>query len=242
MVLHGSRSLDSEDVVRGDSTVREGCSCTDEVAFLYEDLLGQRDEVRLLLTEFGGDEEFAVTTLDLTIRYLTVDLRNDSGVRGVTRLKELRDTGETGGDITAGVLRTSHREECVTDLDGIAILDLEVRFHREVVGTEDITILIKDMRLREFGLILGLGDIDLAFAGLLIGLGLTGDSLDDVLEADMSVLLDEERDLIGIPLADTRTLLILLTRGDEEFGRIRYIEGSEYDTCLLVLEGEGVLT
>ncbi len=242
VVLYGGRTLDSEDVVRRDGTVRERCAGADEVAFLYEDLLGQRDHVCLLLAELGGDEQLTVTALDLAVRYLAVDLRHDSGVGRITGLKELGDTRQTGGDITAAVLGAGGREERIAYLDLVTVLDLQVSLHRQVVGTEDIARLIDDMRLRQFGLVLGLGDIDLAFAGLLIGLGLAGNALDNVLEADETVLLDEERNLIGIPLADACALGVSLAGGDKQFRGVRDIEGSEYHARLLVLEREGVLT
>ena len=98
------------------------------------------------------------------------------------------------------------------------------------------------MRLRHLGLILGLGDRNLFLTGLLIDFGLTGDTFDDVLIMDDTVLLDQQRGLIRIPLANDSTLRVFLALVDEEFGSVRDIESSQYDTGLLVLEVKGVLT
>ena len=209
---------------------------------MYKNLLGQRNEISLLLSEFGGDEELTVTTFDLTEGYLTVDFRHYSRVRRITCLEELGDTRQTGGDITAVIRCTCHREEDRTDLHGVAVVEAEVCLHRQVVRTEDITTLVHDMRLRHLCLILGLGNEDFLLLGSLIDFGLTSYALDDVLILDETVLLDDKRCLVRIPFADHGTLRVFLTRGDKQLGSVVDIEGSQDNTGLLILEVHGVLT
>ena len=187
IVLNGRLTLDSQDVFRRDSTVRQSYTGANEVSFLHQNLLGQRNEVSLLLAETTGNEELTVTTFDLTERYLTVDFCHDSRVRRVTSLEELGDTRKTGGDITATIRSTRHGEQGVSYLHCRAVRIHQAGLNRQVVRTQDITVLIHDMRLRHLGLILGLRDGYLFLTCLLIGLGLAGDTFNHILITDDTV-------------------------------------------------------
>ena len=69
------------------------------VAFLHKDLLGQRDEVLLLLAHTRFEDKLAVTTLDMAHNDLTINLRYHSLVRRITCLQQLGYTRQTTGNI-----------------------------------------------------------------------------------------------------------------------------------------------
>ena len=209
---------------------------------MYQNLFGQRNEICFLLTEFGGNEQLTVTTFDFTEGDLTIDLGYYSRVRRVTSLEQLRDTRQTGGNITTAVGSTSHGEQGISDLNGCAVGEDKGCFHRQVIGTKDIAFLIYDMSLRHLGLILGIGNRNLTLTGLLINLRLRGYTLDDIFVFDETVLLDYQRSLIRIPFAYYRTLVVFLTRSNEQLSCVRDIEVREYNACLLIFEGHSVLT
>ena len=236
IILYSRRTLDSQNILRRDRTIRQRYTGAYVVALLYQDLLRQRDQVRLRFTEFAGDCQFALASFDLAEADLTVDLSHDSRVRRVTRLKELRYTRQTTGDITCSTERTGVGEQQVADLNLLAIVVYEHSLDRQVVRTEDITLLVNDIGGRHLGLILGIGDADLTHTCLLVGFALASYTFDHILVAQRTGLLDNQRSLVRIPLADECTLVVLLPRSDEQLGSVRDVERIEHDTCLLVLE------
>ena len=192
VILYCGRTLDRKDILRSDSTVGQRYTGTYVVAFLHKNLLRQRDEVRLRFTELGGDSQFALTTFDLTEANLTVNLRHDSRIRRVTCFEELRYTRQTTGDITCSTERTGIGEQQVTDLNLFAVVVYKHSLNRQVVRTEDITLLVDDVSRRHLGLILGIGDTNLTLAGLLVGLTLASNTFDNILVAQCTGLLDNE--------------------------------------------------
>ena len=91
---------DVQDIGRRDGTIREGRTGLHKVVLLNHNLTRQGNQVTLHVTLLRGDDNLTITTLDLTECYLTIDLRYDCGVRRVTSLEELCNTGKTSGDIT----------------------------------------------------------------------------------------------------------------------------------------------
>ena len=223
VILNGSRALNSQDVVRGDSTVRERYTGTYIVTFLYQDLLGEGDEVRLLFAKTRGDEDFLVTTFDFTELNYAINLSNDSWVRRVTCLKELCNTWQTTGNIGCCTGYARLRIEGVTDLNLCTINVREERLNRQVVRTDDIARLVKDIRLRHFGLVFGIGDINLFNTGS-IDLGLSSNTFDNILVLDSTGLLNDECRNTAIPITDNGIFRINLTNLYVHSGSVRDIE------------------
>ena len=73
VLLNGGRTLDGEDVARGDRTVGERSSCTYGVVLLHKDLLRERNEIFALLASLRCNDDLTITTLHLAHCNLTVD-------------------------------------------------------------------------------------------------------------------------------------------------------------------------
>ena len=99
VLLHLDGTLDGQDIGGRYGTVGQGHTCADVVVLLYENLLGQRYQVALLVTALGADDDLPVTAFYLTHLNLTVDLGDDGGVGRIAGLEELGDAGKTSGDI-----------------------------------------------------------------------------------------------------------------------------------------------
>ena len=242
IVLHCSRTFNSEDIVRSNSTIRQCYTSANIVTFLYQDLLSQWDEIRLHFTLTACDRKFAVTAFDFTKGYFTINFCNDSRVRRVTCLEELRYTWQTTGNIASSTERTGDCEEEVADLNLITISMNEYRFCRQVIGAKYVTTCIYDRSYRHFGLITCIGDINLFLTGLLIGFRFSSNAFDDVFVMKCTSLFEHERSLIRVPFANDCTLIIYFARSNEELGSVRNIEGSEYYTCIFVHKTKFVQT
>ena len=145
VLLNGGRALDGENVVGSDDSIGERCAGAHGVVLLHKDLLGEADEVFLLVAGLGGDDDLAVTALDLTHGDLTIDLGDDCGVARVAGLEELGDTGQTSGDIACLTYGTRNLHEGGTGLDNLAVLDDYVAAYGEVVGSDDVAVDIEDI-------------------------------------------------------------------------------------------------
>ena len=87
--LHGGGTLDGKDVAGRNRTVGERRTSTYVVVLLHENLLGEGHEVLLDFAKFGGDDDFAVATLDGAHGDFSVDFGNDGGVARVACFEEL---------------------------------------------------------------------------------------------------------------------------------------------------------
>ena len=133
-----------------------------------------------------------MTTFDLAEANLTVDFGNDCRVSRVTCLEELRYTRQTAGDITCRAERTGVGEQQVADLNLLAIVVYKHSLNRQVVRTDDITLLVNDVSRRHLGLILGIGDAYLTLTGLLVGLTLASHTFDHILITQRTILLNNK--------------------------------------------------
>src|SRR5690606_34617931 len=85
--LNGCRTFDGQNVGRSSCTVRQWSTGAYVIVFLNKDLLGERYEILLNLTGLGSNNDFAVSSLNFTKGYLTVNFRNDCRIRRITSFK-----------------------------------------------------------------------------------------------------------------------------------------------------------
>ena len=131
VILNGSRALDIKDISRCNSTIRERCTGANEVVLLNKNLLRERNEIVLHLSELRCHLNLAVTTLNLAEGNLTIDFAHDCGVRRIACLKQLGYTRQTTGDIAGASCCTRNLHEYLTLLDFFSLIYHKVSVHRQ---------------------------------------------------------------------------------------------------------------
>ena len=144
--LNGCRTFDGQDVGRSNSTVRQRSSGTYIVIFLNQNLLRQSNQVLTNVTSLRCNDDFTVTTFNLTHRNFTIDFRNDSRIRRVTSFEQLSYTWKTTGDITRLTYGTRNLHQNITRLHGLFVFYYYVTTYRQVVCTDNSTVLIQDVQ------------------------------------------------------------------------------------------------
>ena len=173
--LNGRRTFDSQDISRSDSTIRQRSSGTYVVIFLNQNLLRQCNQVLTYITCLGSHDDFTVTTFDLTHCYLTIDFRYDCRVRRVTSFKQLSYSRKTTGDITSLTNGTRNLHQNITCFHGLLVFYDYVTTYRQVVCTDNSTILIQNVQRRNLVLILRFSDDDFTQTCSFIGFYLVSD-------------------------------------------------------------------
>ena len=207
VLLYSGGTLDGKDVARSDDTVGKWCAGTHSIVLLNKDLLAQRNEVLALVASLAGDNDFTITALHLTHRHLTVDFRNDCGVGRITSLEEFGYTWKTTGDVTSLTHCTRNLHKCGTGRHGLTVFHNYVATHREVVGSEHLTIGVKNIASRNLALVTRFGDNLLGKTCGFVGLGLIGNTGNNVVEAKGTLVLGHDDSIERVPLGNEVALL-----------------------------------
>ena len=178
-----------------------------------------------LIADLGGDDNLAVTTLELTHLDLTVDFADDSRITRVACFEELSDTRQTARDITSTSLNTRNLNQHITSLDFLTVFNNNMTTNGEVVGAKKFTRrkivfglnfyvlffrIAENMADRHFRSISGLRDDEFAQTCSIIRLDTIGDTFDDILELNPTCGLCDDDSIERIPLCDDIALLDLL--------------------------------
>ena len=108
-----------------------------------QDLTRQGHEVTLHVTLLRGDDDLAVTALDLAERHLAVDFRHDCRVRRVTGFEQLGHTRQTTGDVAARLTDgTRNLDQDIAGLDLGVVLHDDVRRNGQVVLLDLLALLV----------------------------------------------------------------------------------------------------
>ena len=234
VLLNGSRTHDVEDVGGSDSTVGEGCAGTNDVVLLHKNLLRQRHEILLGIAELGSDSDFAVAALDFSEVDLTVDFRNDSGIRRVAGLEEFGDTGKTAGDIAGTVCGAGDLCECVADLDFVAFLEDEVCADREGVCCEYFAVFSDNLHRGHMLTVARLDDDAVFSHGVTFGVVAECHILDKVDIVDLTCFLGYDDVVEGVPFADFVAGLDIVAVVHEELRTVSYLSAHELETGIVV--------
>ena len=156
--LYCGGTLDRQDVIGSDDTVRKWCTCTHGVVFLNKNLLGQRHKILALFTCLGSHDNLSVTTLYLAHGHLTVNLAHHSRVGRVTCLKQLGHTWKTTGDVTCLTNGTRNLHQGSTCRNSLTVFHNNVTSHGEDICTYHLATLIDDVAGRHLALVLRFGD------------------------------------------------------------------------------------
>ena len=230
VLLHLRRAKDTQYVARGDGAVREGHTRLDVVVLLNHDLTRQGHQILHHVTLLRGDDDLAVTALDLAERYLAVDLRDDSRVRRVAGLEELRNSRQTSRDIAAGLAHgTRDLDQDISGLDLGVVLHHDVGRNGQVVGLDIFALLVDDTDDRVLRTVLRLDNHLLRQTRLFVALVTIRNAFDDAVVNDLTLALGDDNGVVGIPLADQIALLDLGAVGHVENRRVRQAVRIEYD-------------
>ena len=186
----------------------------------------------------GRNDDLAVTTLELAHSDLAIDLRYDCWVRGVAGLEELGNSWETTGDVTSTSYGTWNLNESGTGRYLLSVFYHYVTAYGEVVGTEHIAVGVEHIAGRNLGVVLGVDDNLLGKTCGIVGLGLEGDTVDDVVEAQCTGIFGNDERIEGVPLGDEVALLddvAVLVVEDRTVGQV---EGREDDIGIGVDESD----
>src|SRR5690606_79439 len=132
--LYCGRALDRQDIRRCDRTIRKRLTCLHEVVILNQDVLRQGHEVALLNTIARFDENLAVTALDATVRYHTVDFADYGRVRRISCFEQLRYARQTTRDVARLTHRSRNLREDLTGFDLLSGIHGKESTHRDVVS------------------------------------------------------------------------------------------------------------
>ncbi len=123
------------------------------------------------------------------------DRRQDGRGLGLARLEELADARQAARDVHGLGALLERLGQSAARLHQLAVLDVEVGAAREEVGHDLVARLVGDDYARLLGVALGreLGDLLLDVARFLVDLLLQGGTGDDVLVADIAVVLGDDR-------------------------------------------------
>ncbi len=189
----------------------------DEVAGVHAKVLAVGDEVLAFDAGLAADDDRPLAAAFLAEELDgAVDLGDDGGVLGLAGLEDLRDAGQTAGD----VLRAGHlarrlgQQRAGGDL--LSLVDLDVGLFGQVVEVEDLAAGVFEHDLRvQVALVLHDEAADGAGGVLLDAHRL---ALDDVLVADLAAHLGEDRDGVRVPFAEDAAGLDFLVLLDQQVG------------------------
>ena len=210
VLLHGCGTLDGQDVGWRDSTIGKWSAGTNVVVLLNQYLTVGWNEVLLdglFTTQTRSDDDFAITTLQLTHRDFAINFGNSCGVARVASLEELCNARQTAGDITTATDDTRYLNEHVTCLDFLTVFDGNVTTDGKVVVTQDVAVFIKDMNGGHTHSVVRLYHDEFLQARLFVGLDLIVDTFDNVLELHLTRHFGHNNCVEGIPLCDDFVLL-----------------------------------
>ena len=196
---------------------------------LHQDLLGEGNEITALFSGLGGHNNLAVTALHLAHGHLTVDFGNHSGVRGVTGFEELGHTGKTTGDITTLHSGTRNLHKRLTRLHCLAVFNHDVSTHREVIGSDLLSLGVDNITGGHLRLILRFGDNLLGQTGCFVGFGTEGNTLHHVVELECTTVFGHDYCVEGVPLGNLVTLLHHVASLEIERRTVRYVHRREYN-------------
>src|SRR5690625_3005913 len=100
VLLHRTRPLDAEDVVRVDGPLAEAVAGADHVALMDAQVLADGDLVGALVALGRGDDDLALASPDVAETDRSVDLGDDGRVLGPPRLEELGDARQAARDVS----------------------------------------------------------------------------------------------------------------------------------------------
>ena len=109
-----------------------------------------------------------------------------AGLDGLRASNKLGDTRQTTGDITRLTNGTRNLHDYFAGFHLLAVFHYHVTTHREIVCTDQLTVLGHDMRSRHLRLVLGLDDDDFAQTGGFVGFHFIGDVLDDAFKLNLT--------------------------------------------------------
>ena len=213
VLLEFLRTGDLEDLLRDDRAFGELLALLHAVALEHDDLLAHRDEVLLhLARDLVLDEQRAFAARVLAEVDHALDLGDLGGVLGLARLEELRHARQTARDVAGlGLLARRLREQHARRRL-LAVAHHDDGAGRDVVAVQErvrlaVLALAADFDARvEVGLARVEHHQGLR-AGRAVGLGLDGDVLLELDEADLAVLLGKDRHGVRIPEGDLLSLL-----------------------------------
>ena len=232
VLLNCGGTLDGKDIGRSDGTVRQRSTGTNVVVVLYQNLLGDGHKVLANVTNLRGDGNLAVTALETTHGNNTVDFGNNSRIAGVTCLEQLSYTRQTTGNITATTYYTRYLDKDFTHTGISTVHNGDMATDGEVIGTQDVAVLVQDVTSGNLVAVLRFNDDVLALLCSLVGLHAICYVLDNVLELNLTSRLCYDNRVEGIPLSDYIALLYDISLVLKQGAAIRYILSEQYYTSL----------
>ena len=223
VLLNSRRTHDIENVGRGDSAVGQRCAGTHEVVFLNKNLLRQRHEIFLGLSELGHHSDFAVTTLNLAEFDLTVNFRHDGGIRRVAGLEQLGNTGQTTGDVTGTACGAGNLGESFAGLDFLALLVDKVSTHRKRICGENLAVVAVDFDRRHVLAVAAFDDHAVFSLMSAITVDTEGDVLDKVHIVYLTRNFGHDNGVEGVPFANHVAAVDFGSVIEEELRTVRYV-------------------
>ena len=210
-----------------------------EVASLYgvavadEEPSAHGHEVLIFLIEDILDDDDALALHDAAEGDDAGDGGEDGRGLGLARLEELADARQAARDVHGLGALLERLGQGASRLDELAVLDVEVGAAGQEVGHGLVARLVGDDYARLLGVALGgeLRDLLLDVARLLVDLLLEGGSGDDVLVADVAVVLGDDRVGEGVEGGQRAVGRDDVARVHDDLGAVAHVD-------LLVLRDE----
>ena len=182
-----------------------------------------------MVASFRGNNDFAVTTLNLTHGNFAIDFGHNGGVGGVACFEKLGNTRQTTRDVARTTYGTRNLNEGCTRLNLGSVFNHYVTTHREVVRAEHFAIGCHDVASRHLRTVFGVGDNLFGKSRGFVGFCTEGHTFYNVVELQSTSVFGNDNGVEGVPLSDERTFLNHFAVLVVERRTIRNVERREYD-------------
>ncbi len=236
VLLNSGWTEDVEDIVRGNSAIRQWVASTNVVMLLNEYLTVQWDEILALVTILASHYDLTVTTLDLAEGNLAIDLSNDCWIRWVTSLEELGYTWKTTGNIAGLAAGTVYLYDDGTWLHLLLVVDHNVSTDRQGIASEHLVLSVDNMYDWSDSTVLRLSYDLILETCIAVGLNLEGITLDDFLITHVTSLFADDDGVEWVPLSNDIALLDYSTALKEELRTVTDGSSSKGQTCVDILD------
>ena len=236
VLLYCCRTFNSQDISRSDSTIWQRSSGTYIVVFLNKDLLWQSHKVLLHIACLRCNDNFTVTTFNLTHRNLTIDFWNNSRIRWVTCFEQFGYTWKTTGDITCLTNCTWNLNQNITGLNHLLVFNNYVTTYRQVICTNDTTIFIQNMQWRDLCLIFRFCNDDFTQTCSFIRFYLICYIFNYRFKVNLTCSFCNNNGIERVPLSNQLTFLNDFTIWCIQFRTIRNVMCWQDNTCINIHE------
>ena len=229
VLLHLLRTLDVQDVHRGQGAFGQRRTGFHEVVLLSQNLFGRRDEIGLGTfagIDTRGDFHHTVTAFQLLLEGdHTVDFGDHGGIAGVTSLEQFGHARQTARDIAGLTEGTQNLDQDFTGIDDLTLFHGQTGTHGNVEALDDVAVLIHNVEARVLRLETALDDHLVVDVGLLVSLHTVGHALDDVVELDSTGHVGQNHGVERIPIGDQVALLDGVAMLEIEVRTVRHVSG-----------------